>query len=200
MVTEQLAPATIVIAGVEGPLGRHLAALYVETGHDVVQLSMEPGADPSAMAARLDGLPISLLIFTDDYMGDDADATTAKRKDLTAALQRLVYVPFRLATLLYPSLMAGNGKLILLSRKSAGMEQPNDTGRFLERPFRAAAHALWRCLSIEWRDSGVRCGLIALGSPLDDEEIQRLPQAIANAGLGNAAVELTDVGGRRLGW
>jgi hypothetical protein len=200
MVTQQQSLGKIVIAGVEGPLGRHLAALYAEAGHDVVQLALEPGADPSALAAPLNDMPIGLLIFTDDYVGDDIDATKAERTELTAALQRLVYTPFRLATLLYPGLSVANGKLILLSRKNAGMEQPNDPGRFLERPFRAAAHALWRCLSIEWRDGGVRCGVIALGSPLDDEELQRLPQAIADIGLGDTPVELTDAGGNRLGW
>jgi NAD(P)-dependent dehydrogenase (short-subunit alcohol dehydrogenase family) len=148
----------------------------------------------------LDGTPIDLLIFTDDYAGDDADAPGAARTELATALQRLVYTPFRLAVLLHPGLVAGTGKLILLSRASAGMEQPNDAGRFLERPFRAAAHALWRCLSIEWRDSGVRCGLIALGNPLDSEEIQRLPKTIAGAGLDDSPVALGDSAGNRLGW
>lgn len=200
MVSEQQFPGAVVIAGTEGQLGKRLAALYSDMGHDVVSLSLQFGADLDGLAAPLRGKPISLLVFADDYSGDDNDAAWIQRADMTTALERLVYTPFRLASLLEPALAEGNGKLVLLSRASAMMEHQNDTGRFSERPFRAAAHALWRCLSIEWRDKGIRFGIVAIDDPQDQAEIELLPKAISAIGHEKSPVTLTDVNGGSLPW
>ncbi len=200
MVSEQQFPGAIVIVGTEGQLGKRLAALYSDIGHEVVSLPLQSGADLDSLVTPSRGKPISLLVFCDDYSGDDDDAAAIQRTNMKAALERLAYMPFRLASLLEPALTEGNGKLVLLSRANAMMERPNDAGRFSERPFRAAAHALWRCLSIEWRDKGIRCGIVALADPRDRDETGLLPKAIAAIGSQESPVTLRDVNGGNLPW
>ena len=71
------------------------------------------------------------------------------------------------------------------------------TGRYRERPFRAAAHTLWRSLSVEWHDAGISIGLVAIaGTP----DVAELAEAIAGRDGEPFLVELTDLKGNVLGW
>jgi hypothetical protein len=65
----------------------------------------------------------------------------------------------------------------------------------LLRPQVAAAHALWRCFSIEWQADGIDCLLIAVREP----ELARVPSAIAKA-VRQVPTVLTDVSGATLSW
>lgn len=169
----------VTIVGTEGALGRRLAARYRGLGDSVRETALRPGADLESIAAELGKAPIDVLIFADDYSPPDRDAVSVTRAELEAGLERLAFAPFRLAGLLRSALAAdGGGKLVLLSRAAASMEHRDRTGRYLERPFRAAAHALWRCLSIEWRKSGIECLVVALDDPADGDTVARLPQTI----------------------
>ncbi len=93
-------------------------------------------------------------------------------------MHRLTFLPFRPAALLQPQPSAAKGRVVLLSRTDARMEVPDRTGRYLERPFRAAAHTLWRCLSVEWRDAGISVGLVAI-DPNAAPPVAELARAIA---------------------
>jgi hypothetical protein len=75
------------------------------------------------------------------------------------------------------------------------MEHRDRAGRYLERPFRAAAHALWRCFSIEWQADGINCLLIAIRDP----EVELVPRAIGEA-VPQVPASLKDVVGATLPW
>jgi len=191
----------VTIAGTEGALGRRLAMRYLELGDMVREIALAPGMNFESVAAELSEEPIDMLIFSDDYEPPDRTATSVTRADLEAGLERLSFAPFRLAGLLRSALAAdGGGKLVLLSRTAATMGHADRTGRYLERPFRAAAHALWRCLSIEWYAFGIECLIVALDDDADADAVSRLPQTIDAAHMHDVGVRLIDVRGRTLGW
>ena len=60
------------------------------------------------------------------------------------------------------------------------MEAQDPAGRYLDRPFRALAHPLWRSLSVEWRPDGISCRPIALDRP--DTHPVTIASAIAAEG------------------
>jgi NAD(P)-dependent dehydrogenase (short-subunit alcohol dehydrogenase family) len=192
---------SVAIVGTEGQLGRRLAARYTELGDGIRGVALRPGASLESVAAELGDAPIDVLIFADDESPPHRHAASVARAELQTGLDRLSYAPFRLAILLRSALAAdGGGKLVLLSRTAAAMEHRDHDGRYLERPFRAAAHALWRCLSIEWRAFGIECLVVALDDPADADAISRLPQTIAEAHSGDEGVRLVDSHGRVLAW
>lgn len=179
----------VTIVGTEDGLGRALGARYREDGHVVREI-------PMAADAIADE-PIDLLIFADAYEAPDRRIADVTRAELRAGLERLTFTPFRMAALLRPALAAGDEpKLVLVTRRSATMAHADTAGRYLERPFRAAAHQLWRCLAVEWREFGITCRVIAIDDPRDGAAIGRLPRIIAEDG----AAEFADDRGRPLGW
>jgi len=182
----------IVVMGAEGPLGRAVAARYADLGHDVMPLRITTAADIEAAVAALGNLPIDLLVCADDFHALPTPAEAVARHELQQGLMRLAFLPFRVAALLRPRLVAAGGKLVLLTRADAVMTAPDPSGRYLERPFRAAAHQLWRSLAAEWPKDGVACVLIAIDTPHAAE----LPAAIAGAKNGT----LVDAAGQELGW
>jgi len=187
----------VTIVGTEGRLGHSLAALYREDGHVVREIALRPNTSADAIVERIAGEPIDLLIFTDEYEAPDRRIADVTRAELRAGLERLTFMPFRIAALLRPALAAGDDpKLVLVTRRSATMEHADIAGRYLERPFRAAAHQLWRCLAVEWREFGIDCRVVAIDDPQDDAAMGRLPRIIAE----NGAAEFVDDRGRPLRW
>lgn len=152
----------VVIAGSETATGAALADLYRNSGAQVSLLPLDGDSEP-ATADLADG-PIDILIFADDFRAPRRRAAELRRTEFEAGLERLAFKPFRIANSLRPALVAAHGKLVLLTRSDAGMTIPDRTGTYLERPFRAAAHALWRCLSVEWQPE-ITCLTIALDTP-----------------------------------
>jgi NAD(P)-dependent dehydrogenase (short-subunit alcohol dehydrogenase family) len=181
-------PMRISIIG-SGTLAQALGDHFRGQGHDVT-------VSPSAAAGQAD-LPLDLAIIVDAQGPEAPGLAAVTRAGLAAAMQRFTYAPFATAVALRPRLAAAKGRLVLLSSATARMENVDTAGAYHERPFRAAVHALWRCLSVEWADDGIACGLLAIG-----EEPE--PTAIANAILDQAydgsLVELRDLDGTRLGW
>lgn len=162
------------IIGTEGALGRALAAQYRALGYDVSAIAIAPDAtEPPALQLQR---PIDLMILADDVEETVTGAAGADRDRLRAGLRRLTYLPFTLAVTAKPALAAASGRLVLASRTSAAMTAPDPTGRYLQRPFRAAAHALWRCLAVEWQALGIACCVVAIDDPTAD-----LPALIAAA-------------------
>jgi len=152
----------VVIAGSESATGAALADLYRNSGARVSALPLDGDAEP-ATAGLADG-PIDILIFADDFRAPRRRAAELRRTELEAGLERLAFKPFHVANTLRPALAAVHGKLVLLTRSDAGMTVQDRTGAYLERPFRAAAHALWRCLSVEWQPE-ITCLTLALDNP-----------------------------------
>jgi NAD(P)-dependent dehydrogenase (short-subunit alcohol dehydrogenase family) len=201
MVKPQQARLRIVVVGTEGQLGQRLAAYYSEKAGDVVQIALAGDRNLESIAAELGEKSLDLVIFADDYEPPDHDANAVERPGLWAGLERLAYVPVRLASLMRPALAVnGGGKLVLLSRTSAIMEHRDGRGRYLERPFRAAAHMIWRCLSIEWHKNDIQCIVVALDDPADAVVISRLPETIAAAQAERQGTMLIDGFGKPLPW
>jgi NAD(P)-dependent dehydrogenase (short-subunit alcohol dehydrogenase family) len=183
----------IVVAGTEGPLGQAVAARYAELGHEVVPVAITDSGVFEGAIASLGDRPIDLLILADDFHPAAMPAERVTRDGLRQGLLRLAFLPFRLAALLKPQLIAAGGKVVLLTRSMAIMTAPDPSGHYLERPFRAAAHQLWRSLAAEWPKDGVSCLLIAVDDPGAATE---LPVIITGARNG----ALVDGSGRELGW
>ena len=186
---------SVVVAG-DGPLAAALAGWYRETGAKVADLSFDH--DLEVQLRSVTG-PVDLLVIADGFEPEPGSVASFDRQQLGAAMHRLTFLPFRLAALLQPQLSAAKGRVVLLSRSDARMEVPDRTGRYLERPFRAAAHTLWRCLSVEWRDAGISVGLVAI-DPNAAPPVAELALAIAGGGDEPSPVELIDTAGRALGW
>jgi NAD(P)-dependent dehydrogenase (short-subunit alcohol dehydrogenase family) len=186
---------SVVIAG-QGATATALADWYRQSGATVSQVSFD--AELPAQVATITG-PVDLLVVADDFEPARGSVTTLTRAALGPVLHRLTYQPFRLAALLKPQLADAQGRAVLLSRADARMDVPDPDGRYLERPFRAAAHQLWRCLSVEWHEAGISVGLVALDSS-GMHPVERLVDAIGGMNVEPFPVELTDLEGHVLGW
>lgn len=185
----------VVIAG-DGPLAAALADWYRQAGANVAELSFNRELEPQVVAVAGG---VDLLVVADSFEPEPGSVHSIDRDALGASMFRLTFLPFRVAALLQRELVAVNGRAVLLSRSDARMDLPDGVGRYLERPFRSASHALWRCLSIEWRDAGVSVGLIAAGSGATPS-IAALTDAIGNRDESRFPVELTDISGNIVGW
>lgn len=186
---------SVVIAG-DGSLAATLAGWYRDGGAEVAELSF--GRDLESQVAALGG-SVELLVIADGFAPAPGSVAALDRAKLGAAMQRLTFLPFRVAALLRPQLAAVKGRVVLLGRSDARMDIPDNAGRYLERPFRAAAHTLWRCLSVEWHDAGISAGLVAL-DPHAVPAVAELAEAIAGSDAAAFPVELTDIAGHPLGW
>ncbi|MGV3490393.1 MAG: hypothetical protein ACO1OG_03640 [Devosia sp.] len=186
---------SVVVAG-SGVVAVELLRWYRESGADVFGVDFGTLIEPQA--ASITG-PIDLLVIADDFEPARGKVATLTRGAMGPAMRRLTYLPFALAALLKPQLAKAQGRVVLLSRTDARMEVPDAAGRYLERPFRAAAHTLWRCLSVEWRDAGISAGLVAI-EPGSAPVVAELADAIVGDDEAPFPVELVDVQGKVLGW
>ena len=201
MVSDRQDTARVAVIGDDDEVARRLADLYARAGSRVRRVILGADDPPDGPAAAIGDGPVDLAILADGFSPPLRRASGVTRELLHASLRRLTFRPFRLAVRLRPLLAAaGGGRLVLLSRTSAAMEAPDPDGRYLDRPFRAAAHALWRCLSIEWRDEGIACILIVLDEPVTPEAIDRLPATIAAAATGGPGVSPIDGSGLDRPW
>jgi NAD(P)-dependent dehydrogenase (short-subunit alcohol dehydrogenase family) len=198
MVNETLSaralPRHVVVAGSDSPVGAALVAHYRALGSGVSELPLE-GDYAEAAAAVTD--PVDLLVIADGIVPPDRRVAELERHQLAATMQRLTYLPFHIATLLRPLLAEAKGSMVLLTRREATMETLDPTGRYLDRPFRAAAHQLWRSLSVEWKGDGISCQLLALDRP--DTHPVTIAAAIA-AEAADGPVVMTGLEGDVVGW
>jgi len=185
---------SIVIGG-SGELARSLACVYREAGAEVLEVDFE-----DELVHQLSQVPaqVDLLVIADDFDPPAGAVAGLSRNMLAHAMHRLSFMPFRLAALLQPGLAAAGGSAVLLTCADARMDVVDSAGRYAERPFRTAAHALWRCMSVEWQDAGIHIGLIGLDSFSPD--LKLLMTSIAHTANAKGAVELEDIAGKTLGW
>jgi NAD(P)-dependent dehydrogenase (short-subunit alcohol dehydrogenase family) len=194
MDSSRAAPRHVVIAGSDSPVGAALVAHYRALGSGVSEMPLE-GDYAEAAAAVTD--PVDLLVIADGIVPPARRLAELERHQLAATMQRLTYRPFHIATLLRPLLTEAHGTMVLLTRRAATMTTPDPDGRYLDRPFRAAAHQLWRSLSVEWKGDGISCRLIALDRP--DTHPVSIASAIAAEGV-EGPVVMTGLGGEVIGW
>lgn len=187
-------PRSVVVAG-SGALADGLAEYYSRHGSAVTAIPFVPA---TGLPSGSEGQPLDLLVIADDFTPPRVSADAVTRADMADAMHRLVYWPFHTAAAFKSRLAAGNGRAVLLSSTSARMEHIDDEGLYLDRPFRTAAHALWRCLSVEWQPDAITCTIIGL-DPAEQLTTEALSAAIAQSS-GAFPVELTDTTGQRLGW
>lgn len=190
-------PASVVIAG-SGELKARLAVQYRGLGARVSEIAFDGSADPEQAAARIAG-PVELLIVADAFEAAPVAVADLTRDQLAAASHRLTYLPFRIAAILKPRLAAANGRAVLITDPAARMTATGSASPYLDRPFRAAAHALWRCLSVEWKDDRISTGIIGL-EPSWDAPAETVATLIAGGEHDAFPVEVTDASGRVLGW
>jgi NAD(P)-dependent dehydrogenase (short-subunit alcohol dehydrogenase family) len=183
-----VSPMRISIIG-SGALAQQLGDHFNGQGHEV---TVSRSASPDH-ADR----PLDLAIIVDAESVEAPGLAAVTRADLAAALQRFTHGPFAAGVALRPRLAAAKGRLVLLTSATARMEHVDSAGAYLERPFRAAAHALWRCLSVEWAGEGIACGLLAIER---EPEPTALARAILDLPNDGSLVELRDLDGTRLGW
>jgi NAD(P)-dependent dehydrogenase (short-subunit alcohol dehydrogenase family) len=172
MVNDVRSKRRIVIIGAESAIGQGLCEACAGGADEVVAIEMAEER-PEEIAAACGEGAIDLLIFADD-MDVDGLLSSAGRGEMGDLLHRLVYAPFRLASLLRPGVTAAGGCVVLCSRTTSLMERVPVGGHFVDRPFRAAAHALWKCLAVEWRDDDIRLLIVALSDPRDIGTIMSL--------------------------
>ncbi|HWJ71695.1 MAG TPA: hypothetical protein VNX29_00860 [Kaistia sp.] len=112
----------------------------------------------------------------------------------------LAFKPFWLANRLKSALAASNGrgKLVLLTRSAAAMTAPDPAGSYLERPFRAAAHALWKSMSVEWQPLGIDCLVVTIDDATAVDTA--LLATITETNVPPEGCVLQDEAGRPLGW
>ncbi len=194
MVSGREAPRHVVIAGSDSPMGAALVAHYRALGSGVTELPLE--GDYAEAAATVSD-PVDLLVIANGVVPPARRLGDLQRQQLAASMQRLTFRPFHIATLLRPLLAEANGTMVLLTRREATMETPDPDGRYLDRPFRAAAHQLWRSLSVEWRPDGITCRLIALDRPYTHPVT--IASAIAAEGA-DGPVVMTGLEGDVVGW
>lgn len=194
MVSGRETPRHVVIAGSDSPVGAALVAHYRALGSGVTELPLE--GDYAAVAAAVSD-PVDLLVIADGVAPPARTFGDLQRHELAASMQRLTFRPFHIATLLRPLLAEASGTMVLLTRLEATMETPDPDGRYLDRPFRAAAHQLWRSLSVEWQADGIGCRLIALDRP--DTHPVTLASAIAAEGA-EGPVVMRGLEGEVIGW
>ncbi|MCX5494042.1 hypothetical protein OSH11_04975 [Kaistia dalseonensis] len=198
MVSGANSAAHVVIVGIETPIGATLAGLYQSTGANVTGSSLD--GDMETEAARLGEKPIDIVIFADAFNAPARNAVELERSDFEAGLSRLAFKPLWLANRLRSALSAsdGPGKIVLVTRTAATMTEPDPAGSYLERPFRAAAHALWKSMSVEWQPLGIDCLVIAI----DDATTVNadLLTTIADTSVSPEGCVLQDAAGKPLGW
>lgn len=181
---------------VAGTGAEGLAAFFSERGARVDHIDLAAPLEPAVLQNED---PLDLCVIADDLTPSRGPLSALSRDALADSLARLTVLPFRLAVAIRPRLAASGGRLVLLTSIEARMQHGDAVGLYAERPFRAAAHALWRCLSIEWADEGIGLGLVAL-DPETRHDIAGLARTIAGEGPSFHPVELTDAAGQRLGW
>lgn len=184
----------VAIAGIESSIGAAIAANLVARGVSVTPVDLT--SIEADTLSRVPDSPVDLLIVADGHTAPRVRATDIVRSDFEASLGRLTFAPFRLANLIRPHLST-TARLVLLTRSDARMTVPDVDGAYLERPFRTAAHALWRCISVEWRKDGVVGAIVAIDHLSDADRLIDLLPELPTDGPG---CKLHDIDGRVLDW
>ena len=172
--------STVLITGANRGLGLEFARQYAADGWTVIGTARRPdeagaletlgvevaplnAADPAsigALAQRLNGRPIDVLIANAGVMGPtrpDADGWAA-------TLQTNSIGPTLLAYALKANVAAsGERKMVAITSRMGSIADNSSGGYIAYRSSKAALNAAWRSLSIDWRGDGITLALFHPG-------------------------------------
>jgi NAD(P)-dependent dehydrogenase (short-subunit alcohol dehydrogenase family) len=166
---------TALVTGAAGGIGYELARQLAERGMTVIAVCREPSAELSrlpvrveagidiatdtgcaALATRVAGVPLDLLIHNAGVLADDSLDTLDE--DALASIRRQFEVnalaPLRLTALLVPQLVRG-GKLVLVTSRMGSMTDNTSGGYYGYRMSKAAMNAAGRSLAHDLAAVGV---------------------------------------------
>ena len=169
-VRQALAAGNNVIAGRRAPSeadGLQQLASQYEASLRIEALDVASAASINALAARLAGVPIDILINNAGLYGNPdapsypggvpAQSLQGMDYDLWDRIQAINVVgPFRLTAALMPNLLAGERKLVVMLSSDLGSIGANTLGTsHAYRSSKAALNMLTRGLAIDLKDQGV---------------------------------------------
>ncbi|MEM1111992.1 MAG: SDR family oxidoreductase [Pseudomonadota bacterium] len=140
------------------------AAELRETGARVEQLDVTDSESLAALAARLDGVPIDMLINNAGVGGQPAASfmdTDFEQVEATFAVNSLG--PMRVTQALMPNLEAGRHKTIIQISSVMSSIERNGGGYYGYRASKAALNMLTRTLALELYGDGFICVLLHPG-------------------------------------
>lgn len=170
---------TVLITGANRGLGLEFARQYHEAGWDVIATARDPdaaadlkalgvsiealdvadAASVAAMAQRLQGRPIDLLINNAGIAGGPAGRLEgAKMDDFERTMQVNTSGPMRVTQALLANLRAGQGKMVVSISSKLGSIELNTGGRsYGYCVSKAALNMFMRNLAAELRGAGFIC-------------------------------------------
>ena len=172
------APQTVLITGANRGIGLELARQFSERGNTVIgtarkpaeamdlkalkvrveQLDVTDTASVQALAGRLQGEPIDLLVNNAGIGGHTADSFAATDFDLVAQTFDVNSLgPMRVTQALLPNLEAGEGKTVVQISSTMGSIEQNRGGYYGYRASKAALNMFNKSLAAELGKRGYTC-------------------------------------------
>ena len=141
------------------------AADLAMTGAMVHPLDVADEASIDALAKRLDGAPIDVLIANAGVSGDlslTPEQVTAR--EILEVMTVNTFAPLRLAASLEPNLRAGTLRRACAISSLMSSITANDWGtQYVYRASKSALNVVWHTLAQEWRPQGICCVLLRPG-------------------------------------
>ena len=172
------APRTVVITGANRGLGLEFARQYQQAGWNVIGTAREPGeatdlnalkvrveqldvasADSvAALAAKLKGQSVDLLINNAGVSGGARRLEELKMEDLEHIMNVNAYGPVRVTQALLPNLRTGAGKTVVsISSGLGSITQNTRGGNYAYRQSKASLNMFMRTLAAELKGEGFVC-------------------------------------------
>jgi NAD(P)-dependent dehydrogenase (short-subunit alcohol dehydrogenase family) len=170
---------TVLITGANRGIGLEFARQYKAKGYDVIGTARKPEeasklralgfvrieqldvADPSSVAAlakRLSGIPIDLLINNAGILqGRNSTLETLNIDELSQSFAVNSIGPLRVSQALLPNLRAGKQKKIINLTSTLGSIQNNTGGMYPYRASKTALNQLTKTMSIDLGREGFVC-------------------------------------------
>ncbi|AJE47580.1 SDR family oxidoreductase [Celeribacter indicus] len=181
---------TILISGTNRGIGRELVRQFSSAGWQVIATVRRPGpdavpgapgvrveqleaSDPASIAAlarRLDGVPLDVVLANAGIARNlGAGAGEVSADEMREVFETNLWGPLGLAVALRANLFAGERKVVLAMSSLMSSIAANDWGtQYSYRASKAALNALWSALAREWTAQGITCTLLRPGMVATD--------------------------------
>jgi NAD(P)-dependent dehydrogenase (short-subunit alcohol dehydrogenase family) len=178
---------TVLIAGANRGIGLEFVQQYVRDGWTVIgtarstadcaetaaaapgvrmeQLEVTSQASIDALANRLAGVPIDILIVNAGISGDlPRKPVEIDFAELETVMSVNTFAPLHVAAALRPNLEAGERKVAVAVSSLMSSITRNTWGtQYVYRASKTALNAMWTSLAREWKPLGISCILIRPG-------------------------------------